>query len=339
MTIVNFLGVGVLLTALWVGAYFLNAFRDTELNTVDTRFEVRGWKKPPDDLVVVEVDADTFQDLNRRWPFPRRVHAKAVDDVVKDKPRVIAYDVQFTEFTSESDEFALLEAIDRARGKVVLATTEVNSKGQTKILGGDKVLEAGARAARQRRPLLRPGRHRAPGAVRGGQAEVARGRVSGGCDGPQGERRGLQGSGRHRLDRLLRPAGDDQERPVLARRPEQDAARVLQGQDRGDRPVRAVAPGRPSHVDFGRQADGGSRDPGQRARHGAARAAAAGGAALARRPADRGPRHGRSGCRPALLADPDDRRRRGRGGRVHASPRSSRSTTARSPRSCIRWAR
>jgi adenylate cyclase len=141
MTILNFLGVGVILSAVWVAAYSFNAFRDLELNTVDTRFEVRGWKTPPDDLVVVEVDADTFQDLNRRWPFPRRVHAKALDDVARDKPRVIAYDVQFTEFTSESDEFALLEAIDRARGKVVLATTEVNKKGETKILGGDKVLD------------------------------------------------------------------------------------------------------------------------------------------------------------------------------------------------------
>jgi adenylate cyclase len=141
-----FLGLGVVLSAVWVGAYFANAFRDIELNTADTRFEVRGDKKPPDDLIVVQVDADSFQDLDRRWPFPRRVHARAVDDVTKDKPRVILYDVQFTESTSFEDEFALLEAINRADGKVVLSTTEVNDKGQTKILGGDAVLkEVGAR--------------------------------------------------------------------------------------------------------------------------------------------------------------------------------------------------
>jgi adenylate cyclase len=146
MTILMFLGVGAGLTAVWVLAYAFDAFRGTELTTVDTRFEVRGWEKPPNDLVVVEVDDTTFQDLDRRWPFPRRVHAKAVDDIAKDKPRVIAYDVQFTESTSFEDEFALLEAINRAKGKVVLATTEVNSKGKTKILGGDAVLkEVGAR--------------------------------------------------------------------------------------------------------------------------------------------------------------------------------------------------
>lgn len=135
-----FVGLGALL-ALWVVAYFTDAFRDLELNTVDTRFEIRGDRKPPDDLIVVEIDDNTFQDLDRRWPFPRRTHAKALDDVAADGPRVIAYDVQFTEFTSEADEFALLQAIDRAKGKVVLATTEVNKKGETKILGGDKILK------------------------------------------------------------------------------------------------------------------------------------------------------------------------------------------------------
>jgi adenylate cyclase len=137
-----FLGLGAVLSAVWLAAYLTDAFRDLELDTVDTRFEIRGEKKPPEDLIVVEIDDDTFQDLDRRWPFPRRVHGQAVKHIAADHPRVIAYDVQFTESTSENDEFALLDAIDRADdGKVVLATTEVNKRGQTKILGGDEVLK------------------------------------------------------------------------------------------------------------------------------------------------------------------------------------------------------
>ena len=77
--IMIFLGPGALL-ALWVVAYFTDAFRDLELNTVDTRFAIKGDRKPPDDLIVVEIDDNTFQDLDRRWPFPRRTHAKALDD-------------------------------------------------------------------------------------------------------------------------------------------------------------------------------------------------------------------------------------------------------------------
>jgi adenylate cyclase len=137
-----FLGLGAILSALWVVAYLTDAFQDLELNTVDTRFEVRGDKKPPDDLVVVQVDDVTFQDLDMRWPFPRAIHAKALTTIAKDHPRAVAYDVQFTEHTSFNDEFKLLQAIDKAHGKVVLATTEVNKKGQSKILGGDAVLKA-----------------------------------------------------------------------------------------------------------------------------------------------------------------------------------------------------
>jgi adenylate cyclase len=136
-----FLGLGVALTAVWLAAYFADAFRDLELDTVDTRFEIRGERKPPRDLVVVEIDDVTFQELDRRWPFPRRVHAQAVKQIAADGPSVIAYDVQFTERTAFEDEFALLKAIDGADGKVVLATTEVNERGQTKILGGDAILK------------------------------------------------------------------------------------------------------------------------------------------------------------------------------------------------------
>jgi adenylate cyclase len=136
-----FLGLGAVLTAAMLAAYFTDAFRDLELDTVDSRFSIRGDRDPPRDLVVVEIDAATFQDLGVRWPFPRRLHARAVDRVAADDPRVIAYDVQFTEDIASEDAFALIQAIDRADGKVVLATTEVNERGQTNILGGDAVLD------------------------------------------------------------------------------------------------------------------------------------------------------------------------------------------------------
>ena len=138
---VMFLGLGTVLSALWLVAYFTDAFRDLELDTVDTRFEIRGDRNPPQDLVVVEIDDVTFQDLDRRWPFARRVHGRAVKHIAADDPSAIVYDVQFTERTAFEDEFALLTAISKADGKVVLATTEVNRRGQTKILGGDAILK------------------------------------------------------------------------------------------------------------------------------------------------------------------------------------------------------
>ena len=131
--------VGAVLTAIALAAYFTDAFRNLELDTVDARFGVRGDRTPPKDLVVVKIDDVTFGELNIRWPFPRDVHARAIRNVMKDKPKVIAYDVQFTEPSEgrkgENQDFALLDAIDKADHKVVLATTEVDSKGESKFLG------------------------------------------------------------------------------------------------------------------------------------------------------------------------------------------------------------
>jgi adenylate cyclase len=130
---------GILLTGLTLVAYGTNAFRDLELDTVDARFAIRGERTPPKDLIIVQIDDVTFDDLNERWPFKRSTHAKVVDDIARDKPKAIAFDVQFTEPSSgkagANQDIALAESIFNAKGKVVLATTEVNGKGQSKLLG------------------------------------------------------------------------------------------------------------------------------------------------------------------------------------------------------------
>jgi adenylate cyclase len=157
---VLFLSVGLGATALGLIGYGTDALRNLELDSVDARFSIRGKQKPPSDLIVVQIDDVTFDELNLRWPFPRTVHAKVIDRISADGPKAIAYDVQFTEPSAkESEDIALADAISKAHGKVVLATTEVNERGQTAILGGDEVLrEIGARPANA---LLPPD----PGAV------------------------------------------------------------------------------------------------------------------------------------------------------------------------------
>lgn len=137
-----FLAVGAGLTALVCLAYAFDISRGSELASVDLRFDVRGKKDPPKDLVVVEIDDDTFNDLQKQWPFPRADHGKVIDRLAKDGAKVIAYDVQFTEASAlgEEDDFALAEAAGRA-GNVVFSTTEVDAKGHTNILGGDENLK------------------------------------------------------------------------------------------------------------------------------------------------------------------------------------------------------
>jgi adenylate cyclase len=129
-----------------LAAYAAGVVDGPERDTVDARFTVRGDQGPPKDIVLVGIDDVTFNDLQTRWPFPRSLHAQAIDRLSAAGAKVIAYDIQFTEPTTPRQDNALIGAVDRA-DHVVLATTEVGQGGTTNVFGCDQVLrETGARA-------------------------------------------------------------------------------------------------------------------------------------------------------------------------------------------------
>jgi adenylate cyclase len=139
-----FLGVGLATTGLALVAFGTNVFRELELDTIDARFSARGADKAPANIEVVAIDDYTFSDfnsrgLNVRYPFPRSFFAKVISVLDKDGAKVIAYDIQFTERTEEAEDNALIDAVANA-GNVVLATTEVNARGETNVFGGDEVV-------------------------------------------------------------------------------------------------------------------------------------------------------------------------------------------------------
>ena len=155
-------------TGLAIVAYETNLLRSLELSTVNTRFTIRGNQQPPASIVLVEIDERTFDELDLQWPFPRRVHAKVIEAIARDRPKAIAYDVQFSEASAcplstkgtqpppgecpqaRSDETALLEALDNAHGRTVMTTTETEGDGKTRFLGseGNPLLgEVGSRPA------------------------------------------------------------------------------------------------------------------------------------------------------------------------------------------------
>jgi adenylate cyclase len=141
--------VAVIAAGLGVLAYSTDLLKGLEFDSVDARFSIRGEQPAPPDMIVVEIDDSTFQDLRLRWPFRRTVHAKVVDRLHRDRARVIAYDVQFSEASENvADDEALLRAVGRARN-VVLGFTETDERGHANALGtgGDAVLASvGARA-------------------------------------------------------------------------------------------------------------------------------------------------------------------------------------------------
>lgn len=143
------LAVGGGAVALAFVAYGTDVMRPLELNTVDGRFSIRGTERHASDPVVVAIDDWTFGDFQNKiqWPFPRSYHGRVIDQILRDHPRAIVYDIQFTEPTVPREDNALIDAAARAKGRIVFATTEVDKSGNSNIFGGDDVLrQIGARA-------------------------------------------------------------------------------------------------------------------------------------------------------------------------------------------------
>jgi adenylate cyclase len=145
-TVTALLVAGAIGVAIGLVTYATDAFDRLELDSVDTRFAIRGVEDAPSDIVVVEIDDVTFSELQERWPFPRSLHGRLIDRLRAAGAGTIAYDVQFTEPTSPREDNALIRAVARA-GDVVLSTTEVNARGESNVFGGEEVLRSiGARA-------------------------------------------------------------------------------------------------------------------------------------------------------------------------------------------------
>ena len=145
--------VAILAAGIGVLAYATQLLRRTELQTIDARFSIRGARPAPSDIVLVQIDNATLRKLQEHhlhseFPFPRAYDARVIDRLREAGARTIAVDIQFTQQTDEADDQALATAIEQARGKVILATTEVAENGETRILGGNQVLsQLGARPA------------------------------------------------------------------------------------------------------------------------------------------------------------------------------------------------
>jgi len=127
--------------------------------SVDQRLRLRP-ADPPADVVVIALDRRSFDLLGERPPLPRSLHGRLLDRLRRFEPRVIAYDVQFTEQTEDAQDIALYDAVSRAR-PVVLATSDVTLDGDTRVLGSTANVEAaGGFVASSRLPLSRGGVYR-----------------------------------------------------------------------------------------------------------------------------------------------------------------------------------
>jgi adenylate cyclase len=90
-----------------------------ENQTLDLCYRLRPMAPPPSDILIVAIDEPTFQELNRPWPWPRRLHAELVRRLSVAGARLIMFDVIFAGATNPEDDRLFAEAI-REAGNVVL---------------------------------------------------------------------------------------------------------------------------------------------------------------------------------------------------------------------------
>ncbi len=144
-------GVAALAAGVGVAAYATNLLRRSELQSIDARFSIRGRQAAPTDVVLVGIGNSTINEmrnheLSAEFPFPRRYDAAVIENLLRAGAKTIAVDIEFANETDIRDDDALIESVQRAHGKIVLATADVGAGGSTPVLGGNERLhEFGAR--------------------------------------------------------------------------------------------------------------------------------------------------------------------------------------------------
>jgi HD-GYP domain-containing protein (c-di-GMP phosphodiesterase class II)/CHASE2 domain-containing sensor protein len=149
------LAAGVVAVALALAGDMLDVLAAQEQDTVALRFQLRG-EQPASDVAVVAIDDASISHLGIQWPFPRSLHARAIDRLRAAGARLIVYDVQFTEQTRPREDVALFEAVRRAPG-TVLATSETGARGEHEILGGPENLRQARAVAAAANLVTAPG--------------------------------------------------------------------------------------------------------------------------------------------------------------------------------------
>ncbi len=146
----------LLAAGIGVAAYATNLLRRSELQSTDARFSIRGRQPTPKGVTLVAIDPATLEQIREAnpkvaYPFPRRYDARVIDNLRRAGAKTIALDIEFLHETDVRDDNRLIEALERAHGKTVLATVQIGRGGTTPVLGGEPHLrEVGARPAEAR---------------------------------------------------------------------------------------------------------------------------------------------------------------------------------------------
>ncbi len=115
------LGVGV--TVLVLLARLVNIGEGVSLRSLDSLFSYRGPVEQKDlsPIVIVAIDEESFDNMPERWIWPRDFHGRLIDKIMKGRPKVIVFDMTFSEPTAKDPlQDAALAAAARRAGNVIM---------------------------------------------------------------------------------------------------------------------------------------------------------------------------------------------------------------------------
>ncbi|NUO82148.1 adenylate/guanylate cyclase domain-containing protein [candidate division KSB1 bacterium] len=96
-------------------------FENLELKSYDLRFSLRGTQALEDsNIVIVDIDDQSFFALKLNWPFPRPLYAKLIDNLTRAGARLILFDVTFTEPSQDDPRGDQELALAAARAQRVI---------------------------------------------------------------------------------------------------------------------------------------------------------------------------------------------------------------------------
>ena len=84
----------------------------------DYKFAIRGEMDPPDDIVIIGVDDDSMKELGR-WPWPRSIIAKGIENLAKAGAKVIGVDIIFPEESQDRSQDRILADSLKLSGNVI----------------------------------------------------------------------------------------------------------------------------------------------------------------------------------------------------------------------------
>ena len=121
----RFLGISALTVILACLLYFSFPGRLIDMKAYDIYSCVRGSVPPPDEIVIVGIDEESFSMMKLPWPWPRSIHGKLIKALRSSGARGIIMDIIFSNPSLPKEDSAMAEAIKRYGSVVLAADVEI----------------------------------------------------------------------------------------------------------------------------------------------------------------------------------------------------------------------